>query len=342
MEITIQNSPNDYKKFIAYYSLRRHLNRKIFLVLVLSLWLSAGVSKPFQLDLYIASFTLLSVILVLIIIIIPYFISKYRLQKTLSAKPYLLEKLTITKIESGINIVGDNYRILYRWEKIKFAESSDQYIYVVFLPDKSSLLIPKKYFNSHEEADSFYNKVFKNFERKLAQPNNKKGSHLYYWGLVGLLPNFGLIAGIILLYKGLFSYHNRKLVVIGIADILFTIAFWIVIIYETNHGNLFSDTNKMMAQTQINSIVKELEFYKIQNGSYPDSLEQIENVNGFIGIHDPFLSANEGNKADYTYKRVRDKYILFSIGADRAPNTNDDIYPTVTNGDTTKFGLIRR
>ena len=33
---------------------------------------------------------------------------------------------------------------------------------------------------------------------------------------------------------------------------------------------------------------------------------------------------------------------MFSSGIDGIPNTSDDIYPTITAADSTKFGLIRK
>jgi len=55
------------------------------------------------------------------------------------------------------------------------------------------------------------------------------------------------------------------------------------------------------------------------------------------------LSRNSVNKkTKFNYKRVGSKYYLFSSGIDGIPNTSDDIYPTITAADSTKFGLIRK
>jgi hypothetical protein len=92
----------------------------------------------------------------------------------------------------------------------------------------------------------------------------------------------------------------------------------------------------------LNGLVKELEFYKLKNGSYPDSLEQLPKNQDIFSIYDPLLSRRPGTKdTKYNYRKTGDTYILFSSGIDRIPHTEDDIYPTDTlnhfsNTDTTK------
>jgi len=44
----------------------------------------------------------------------------------------------------------------------------------------------------------------------------------------------------------------------------------------------------------------------------------------------------------YNYKKIGDKYLLFSSGQDGIPNTKDDLFPQVTITDSSKIGLMRR
>ena len=105
---------------------------------------------------------------------------------------------------------------------------------------------------------------------------------------------------------------------------------------------MYSDTAaKGFAQTSqmfINGVVKELEFYKLKNGSYPDSLEQLPRNQDIFSIYDPLLSRRPGTKnTKFNYKKTGDTYILFSSGIDRIPNTKDDIYPTETLNNISKL-----
>ncbi len=87
---------------------------------------------------------------------------------------------------------------------------------------------------------------------------------------------------------------------------------------------------------EMNSIVKEIEFYKIEHGTYPDSLKQLNAKNEFLDIYDPVQG---DNNAIFNYHRIGNKYTLFSSGLDQVPGTADDIYPSIKI-DTSKIGLI--
>lgn len=166
--------------------------------------------------------------------------------------------------------------------------------------------------------------------------------NLYYWGLLGLIPNFGFICGVILLIKGLFQYKDKKLVIIGIADMLFSCIFWIVFIHWTENGKTFIDLKSQLAQQELNSLVKDIEFYKLINKTYPDSLRQLENDKGLIvNFNEPFSSMRKNEKPKvFNYYRDNQGYHLFSSGYDETPNTDDDIFPKLKNIDSTKIGLI--
>ncbi|MFL9831651.1 hypothetical protein ABS764_12410 [Flavobacterium sp. ST-87] len=167
---------------------------------------------------------------------------------------------------------------------------------------------------------------------------NQNVKRLYWWGLVGLMPNFGLIAGIILLWKGIVKYKDRTLIFIGSACIAFTFIFWLFITKMIEESPVFNDANVEFAKNNLNSSVKSIEFYKYKFGEYPEKLQQAREKTEFTW--DPFLKGNQ-KMGDLQYQRSKDKYILFSVGVDGIPNTADDIFPTITKGDTIKFGLIK-
>jgi len=126
-------------------------------------------------------------------------------------------------------------------------------------------------------------------------------------------------------------------------DIFFTLVFICVMQYEIGHGSWFANSEAEFAKSGVNTLVKSIEFYKTQHGAYPDSLEQVENIPGYVWINDPMLPTVDGKKqSELHYKKIRNKYTLFSVGIDRIPNTSDDIYPTITNGDTIRFGFVKK
>ena len=172
--------------------------------------------------------------------------------------------------------------------------------------------------------------------------STKSAKHLYGRGWLGLIPLVGGFVGIGLIILGAFKYRDRKLIIIGAADLFFTVAIYSSMFYYFMYSDAAAKGFAQTSQMFLNGVVKELEFYKLKNGSYPDSLEQLPRNNDIFSIYDPLLSRHPGTKnTKFYYKKTGDTYILFSSGIDRIPNTKDDIYPTetlnnISKTDTTK------
>lgn len=177
--------------------------------------------------------------------------------------------------------------------------------------------------------------------QELIQENKKAPRRLYYWGLLGLFPNVGLICGIVLSIRGIFQYRDYKLVLVGFGDILFTLIFWMAFNYYTTHSSTFQKLDMETTQGQLNTLFKTIEFYKVENGVYPDSLEQLKKDDKTLSIYDFMTMSSVSHKMVlYNYSKSGQKYHLFSSGLDGIPNTSDDIYPQMRKEDTAKFGLI--
>ena len=167
--------------------------------------------------------------------------------------------------------------------------------------------------------------------------NPATGRHLYKRGWLGLIPLIGGFVGIGLIALGIFRYRDKKLVLIGIAALFFTIAVYGSLFIYLNSDNARKQWPTIVPP-QLNTIVTRIEFYKLQNGTYPDSLQQILQYDStFTSITDPVSAKGFQQQALYNYEKMKDKYRLFSSGIDKIPNTADDIYPSL---DTIKTGLL--
>ena len=148
---------------------------------------------------------------------------------------------------------------------------------------------------------------------------------LYKFGFVGLILNFGLISGAILIVQG-FVRKDKKMKMIGLAGILFTPLFWYFYLTNDFHKeHLIQFTNH-----QLNEVVKDLEFYKSKNDRYPDSLAQLKSQNKFFRDDEFFSNKFDFEKAKsarFYYKKIGNDYMLKSFGPDLILNTQDDIYP---------------
>ena len=117
---------------------------------------------------------------------------------------------------------------------------------------------------------------------------------------------------------------------------LFTVIIYSSLFYIGFKSDFGKNAWAKHAQMQLNSLIKHIEFYKLENGHYPDSLKHLTNNDEFIFLNDPTQSLG----TYYNYKNLGDKYLLYSSGIDRIANTKDDIYPKV-NTTNKKIGWAK-
>ena len=166
------------------------------------------------------------------------------------------------------------------------------------------------------------------------QPNPAK--RLYNRGWLGLIPLIGAFIGVWLLTVGI-THKDRKLILIAVGCILFT-----VLLYGSMFLYMRSDSaRKFMASAQppmLNTVVKAIEFYKIQNSHYPDSIQQVVNGGEIVFIYDQMSVRGFGDMQPYFYQRIDSGYTLYSRGIDGQLHTDDDIFPSLS---TKNIGLIK-
>lgn len=163
----------------------------------------------------------------------------------------------------------------------------------------------------------------------------------YLLGLLCLIPLVGAMVGLGLLLYGIFRYRDKWLIAIGAFGIVFTIVIYSSLFAFMMRSDVTADGFKSIAQTQLNQLVEEIEFYRLQHGNYPDSLHQLLKTDGFAPIHDVLQGSRMLKSVYFNYEKIGDKYTLFSSGKDGIPHTADDFYPQIDIPDSSKIGLIR-
>ena len=163
----------------------------------------------------------------------------------------------------------------------------------------------------------------------------------YLLGLLCLIPLVGAFVGLGLLLYGLIKYKDKWLSIIGAAGILWTILIYSSLFYAGTHASVFTKGFEDISQMQLNSLVKNVEFYKMQHGQYPESLKQLLDDDKLAPINDAAQGMSTKENCYYNYEKIGEKYSLFSSGQDGLPNTKDDLFPQVTITDSSKIGLIK-
>lgn len=341
MEIEFQNTEPDYKDFFIRRKNRNFLKQitPVLVIAILTMIIPSGKEGNW-LDL-LTGVSVSVIIIALLIYFIPLGITIIRFNLLSSVdKSLLFSKKKVITLNEGLSInVGDRPDII-GYERINSVQLISKFVYLKFTGRKI-LLIPKKAFVSDADVNNFQVTVKNGILRTTNKINQLNGSYYkppYALGFLGLIPLVGAFVGIGLALYGIFKYKDKKLIFIGLADILFT-----VIVYSSLIISSDSDAHKEaflpFAQTQLNTLSKDIEFYKVQYGNYPDSLEQLTAENPNVWIIDPLKGV--GNKNNhFKYKKEPNGYYLFSAGLDGVADTKDDIFPVVPKMATTKSGLI--
>jgi hypothetical protein len=347
MELDYQTTKKDCIDFNKLYC-RENLQKRLWAVFVIIV--AAGMifgSKPFQLPGFLIGTSLTAAVVFGFYYFIPLYRANLALNKVLSKERPGFEKTKLTIIDEGLLIESENKTTTWNWESIASVHSNDLFVYI-FLADKRYMLFPKRYFPSENDVTNFMGLIQSKIIQKRGgasfQIDAVKSSPPYLLGLLCIIPLVGALVGLGLLLYGIIKYKDKWLIIIGAAGIIWTVAVYGTMDYQFKNGLETRKGFAKISQMELNSLLKNIEFYRIQHGSYPDSLEQITEDDKMTAINDPLRSFDKDIKKDtkYTYKRVGDHYYLFSSGIDGIPNTKDDIYPQVAKSDSAKFGLIRK
>jgi len=342
MEITTETTEEDHVSFYKEYGLKRNWLAKTFILVIVDMVLSA-FSMPGAV--YLVNFIVIGALLFLFFYWIPYLLAKARFKKEYNNLLSPTGQKTYRPFAIGIEIEDDQGTTFLRFENVKQAGQTDNFIF--FIVANGYYLLPKWCFSSVNEANHFLslskNGIASAKGVKQREPLTFKPAYLV--GLICLIPLIGAIAGVILIILGIAHYKDRVFIIIGAIGILITVAVYGSLFYSVQNSDIVKDGFARIAQSNLNDLVKNIEFYKLQNGTYPDSLQQVVTKDSFTSIYDPsqvsFTSDNQQQQV-FQYHKKGNKYLLFSVGKDGKPYTADDIYPTITGGDTSKMGFIRK
>lgn len=178
--------------------------------------------------------------------------------------------------------------------------------------------------------------------------SEKLGRFPYVIGGMSFIPLIGVIFGIVAIVWGLVTkkYGGKRLAAIGAGGIGFTIILYGALFYFgfMQRGGMYDDLRTKLAQTTVNSLAHSIEFYKVQRGSYPESLRALQESlpkDSLVSIVDPTDVKVGGQPRLFYYERVGDDhYYLRGLGPDGQPFTPDDIVPQVVSMPNSKAGLL--
>ncbi|WP_179413170.1 hypothetical protein HDF19_10345 [Mucilaginibacter sp. E4BP6] len=347
MEIEYQNTKKDFVDYFKTILKERFKKSILFMLLMLAFLLYFLYDSKCN---WYVSLIIIAIILIFISTL-SYFLPLWKftnkIDRSIKSKPNYAEPRIVTLTDDGIKTEGkkSGTSILRTWDDIISIKLTEQFIFIS-TKSKENLLLSERWFSSKNEVSKFINSVQSrinvgtpNFFVNKTTRSYKTIKPRYLIGFLCLIPLIGAFVGIGMMIYGLFVYKDKWVVFIGAVGILFTVAIFKSMDYSATNNPQFKKAWAETDKGELNSLVKQIEFYKIQNGTYPDSLKQMDFKGEIANESDPLLIFSGDKNGVYNYHKIGKKYTLFSSGIDKTPNTADDIYPSLQI-DTNKIGLI--
>jgi hypothetical protein len=184
----------------------------------------------------------------------------------------------------------------------------------------------------------------------VAAPQPKLGCLPYVMGGASFIPVLGVPLGIVSIVYGLIKRKEGglPLAFLGVGGIVLTVVLYGTLFYKgfVEKGGVFDVLKSQLVQTQVTGVVKELEFYRLQNGKYPAALKALEkkDATNLVFIYEPFLSLGTKEVKPFAYELVDQgkHYYLFSRGPDGIEGTPDDIFPAISEQEAEKIGYRKK
>lgn len=155
------------------------------------------------------------------------------------------------------------------------------------------------------------------------------------FAIFSFIPILGVLFGTILIAIG-FAKKSLLLKILGLSGILFNVILPASLFYFGFRSDDAHEAWNVFTVSNLNKSHIYLEYHKIQNDTYPDSLNYLKNYDSFITFND---SPNDNT---LYYQKLSDStYYLFGRGKDGKPFTKDDIYPTILTDSLKQNGLVK-
>ena len=231
MKFKIKVHPKEISEFIQAYYFQKVFPRHILFLLIVILVTFNQFYRALQIIPDLPS-KLTIVIISYSFLLLSFFFIMWKSKKNIIAK-VLTNEFMASTLSTGLEIDTESQAQFSNWEEFKEAEIIKNYFYITTYTSKI-YLIPVRCLLSNTEANEFMDQVKFGIFKESWRNDYRKVRNLYRWGLLGLLPNIGVIVGIVLIAKGI-KYKAQKLILVGLADIILTFIIWkILFLYVFN------------------------------------------------------------------------------------------------------------
>ncbi len=182
------------------------------------------------------------------------------------------------------------------------------------------------------------------------EEKKKHGVGAFILAGISFTPLIGIFIGIICIVIAVVGKKsNSKLLAgVGFSGVMFSVVLYGSLFYKALNNDEPSKGFEVHAISAMTSLVRHIEYYKLQQGTYPDSMEVLRaNLKDgeMVFSYDMSGPMNmNSQQRDFYFEVVNDgrNYLLFGIGQDAVPFTQDDIFPIIAPQKDKNIGWIKR
>lgn len=179
--------------------------------------------------------------------------------------------------------------------------------------------------------------------------SNKHGTGAFVLAGISFIPLLGVIPGIICIINALVRRRsNSKLLgILGFSGVMVSVVLYGVVLPSLFNNETFSKQFEPHAISAMTSLVRHVEYYKLQNNRYPKSMEELRSTlkEGEIvfsfDVSGPMRLGEKPREFYYEVINSGDNYFLFGVGSDGVPFTEDDIYPLIDRNEDKNIGWMK-
>lgn len=179
--------------------------------------------------------------------------------------------------------------------------------------------------------------------------SNKHGTGAFVLAGISFIPLLGVIPGLICIVNALVGKKtNSKLLgLLGFAGIMVSVVLYGILLPSMFNNPTISKQFEPHAISAMTSLVRHVEYYKLQNNRYPSSMEELRSnlkEGEMVFSFDMSGPMRLGEKQrDFYYEVINGgkNYLLFGVGADATPFTEDDIYPLIDSDKDKNIGWVK-
>ena len=183
----------------------------------------------------------------------------------------------------------------------------------------------------------------------VAPRGDRLGAFPFVVGGLSFIPLIGVLFGVAAIAWGLLTRRRggRTLAVMGLAGIGLTVTLYGGLFYfgAVQRGGVYDGLRAKLAQSNLDSLVPTVEFYKLSHGVYPESLEALRSSlpkDSFaaLNVSDPRVMDGGGFGRVFHYKLVdSNHYYLRGLAPDGKPFSPGALVPQVS-ASAAQLGLL--